>query len=161
MLSRRWTCKPKQWESWSPSRNQRYACLKLNRLKNAAESHQERQSGWKLDNSHSERLMSSCSSAFQAEGYTDGDLTLFHSFTVTDFLKAENPVDFLAKASEVRSLHHGTSSLAKSDYCAFLSKFTNQISALSRFFWTELCFVLFRSSWTTKTWSLMQRLPMK
>lgn len=26
---------------------------------------------------------------------------LYHSFTVTDFLKAENPVDFLGKASEV------------------------------------------------------------
>lgn len=42
---------------------------------------------------------------FQAEGYTDGDLTLYHSFSVTAFLKAENPVDFLSKASEVRSLH--------------------------------------------------------
>lgn len=41
---------------------------------------------------------------FQAEGYTDGDLTLFHSFTITAFLKAENPVDFLGKASEVRFL---------------------------------------------------------
>lgn len=40
---------------------------------------------------------------FQAEGYADGDLTLFHSFTVTDFLKAENAVDFLGKTSEVRS----------------------------------------------------------
>ncbi|CAG08069.1 unnamed protein product, partial [Tetraodon nigroviridis] len=37
----------------------------------------------------------------KAEGYTDGDLTLFHSFPVTAFLKAENPVDFLAKASEI------------------------------------------------------------
>ncbi|XP_014324804.1 pre-rRNA processing protein FTSJ3 [Xiphophorus maculatus] len=37
----------------------------------------------------------------KAEGYTDGDLTLYHSFTVTSFLKAENPVDFLAKASEI------------------------------------------------------------
>uniref|UniRef100_A0A669F9I7 pre-rRNA processing protein FTSJ3 n=1 Tax=Oreochromis niloticus TaxID=8128 RepID=A0A669F9I7_ORENI len=37
----------------------------------------------------------------KAEGYTDGDLTLYHSFTVTDFLKAENPVDFLGKASEI------------------------------------------------------------
>ncbi|KAI3368731.1 hypothetical protein L3Q82_025716 [Scortum barcoo] len=38
---------------------------------------------------------------FQAEGYTDGDLTLYHSFTATDFLKAENPIDFLSKASEI------------------------------------------------------------
>lgn len=38
----------------------------------------------------------------QAEGYADGDLTLYHSFTLTDFLKAENPVDFLDKASTVR-----------------------------------------------------------
>uniref|UniRef100_A0AAX7TCM8 pre-rRNA processing protein FTSJ3 n=1 Tax=Astatotilapia calliptera TaxID=8154 RepID=A0AAX7TCM8_ASTCA len=37
----------------------------------------------------------------KAEGYTDGDLTLYHSFMVTDFLKAENPVDFLGKASEI------------------------------------------------------------
>lgn len=42
----------------------------------------------------------------QAEGYADGDLTLFHSFTVTSFLKADNPVDFLGKASEVRSQLH-------------------------------------------------------
>uniref|UniRef100_A0A3P9MP76 pre-rRNA processing protein FTSJ3 n=1 Tax=Oryzias latipes TaxID=8090 RepID=A0A3P9MP76_ORYLA len=31
----------------------------------------------------------------------NGDLTLYHSFTVTSFLKAENPVDFLGKASEI------------------------------------------------------------
>nr|XP_046248396.1 pre-rRNA 2'-O-ribose RNA methyltransferase FTSJ3 [Scatophagus argus] len=37
----------------------------------------------------------------KAEGYADGDLTLFHSFTVTQFLKAENPVDFLSKTSEI------------------------------------------------------------
>ncbi|KAF6714679.1 pre-rRNA processing protein FTSJ3 [Oryzias melastigma] len=37
----------------------------------------------------------------KAEGYTDGDLTLYHSFTVTSFLKAENPVDFLGKASAI------------------------------------------------------------
>ncbi|KAM7387889.1 hypothetical protein PAMP_024100 [Pampus punctatissimus] len=37
----------------------------------------------------------------KAEGYTDGDLTLYHSFTVTSFLKAENPIDFLSKASEI------------------------------------------------------------
>uniref|UniRef100_A0A3B4AGK4 Uncharacterized protein n=1 Tax=Periophthalmus magnuspinnatus TaxID=409849 RepID=A0A3B4AGK4_9GOBI len=36
----------------------------------------------------------------KAEGYADGDLTLFHSFTVTAFLKAENPVDFLSKVSQ-------------------------------------------------------------
>ncbi|KAJ3581238.1 hypothetical protein NHX12_016874 [Muraenolepis orangiensis] len=35
----------------------------------------------------------------KAEGYTDGDLTLYHSFTLTEFLKAENPVDFLGKAN--------------------------------------------------------------
>lgn len=59
-------------------------------------------------------FLSRCS-LFQAEGYTDGDLTLFHSLTVTDFLKAENPVDFLAKASEVSPRSCGTSPLAKSD----------------------------------------------
>ncbi|XP_061681898.1 pre-rRNA 2'-O-ribose RNA methyltransferase FTSJ3 [Syngnathoides biaculeatus] len=37
----------------------------------------------------------------KAEGYSDGDLTLFHSYTVTNFIKAENPVDFLGKASEI------------------------------------------------------------
>ncbi|XP_037104740.1 pre-rRNA 2'-O-ribose RNA methyltransferase FTSJ3 [Syngnathus acus] len=37
----------------------------------------------------------------KAEGYSDGDLTLFHSYTVMAFVKAENPVDFLAKASEI------------------------------------------------------------
>ncbi|XP_041791499.1 pre-rRNA 2'-O-ribose RNA methyltransferase FTSJ3 [Chelmon rostratus] len=37
----------------------------------------------------------------KAEGYADGDLTLYHSFTVSTFLKADNPVDFLGKASEI------------------------------------------------------------
>ncbi|KAM4628668.1 pre-rRNA 2'-O-ribose RNA methyltransferase FTSJ3 [Polymixia lowei] len=37
----------------------------------------------------------------KAEGYTDGDLTLYHSFSVTSFLKAENPVDFLGKANAI------------------------------------------------------------
>uniref|UniRef100_A0A8C3B1L6 pre-rRNA processing protein FTSJ3 n=1 Tax=Cyclopterus lumpus TaxID=8103 RepID=A0A8C3B1L6_CYCLU len=37
----------------------------------------------------------------KAEGYKDGDLTLHYSFTVTSFLKAENAVDFLDKASEI------------------------------------------------------------
>uniref|UniRef100_A0AAQ5ZVN2 pre-rRNA processing protein FTSJ3 n=1 Tax=Amphiprion ocellaris TaxID=80972 RepID=A0AAQ5ZVN2_AMPOC len=37
----------------------------------------------------------------KAEGYSDGDLTLFHTFTLTAFLKADNAVDFLGKASEI------------------------------------------------------------
>ncbi|XP_056303319.1 pre-rRNA 2'-O-ribose RNA methyltransferase FTSJ3 isoform X1 [Danio aesculapii] len=37
----------------------------------------------------------------KAEGYSDGDLTLYHKFTITEFLKAENPVDFLSKANEI------------------------------------------------------------
>ncbi|XP_054458513.1 pre-rRNA 2'-O-ribose RNA methyltransferase FTSJ3 [Anoplopoma fimbria] len=37
----------------------------------------------------------------KAEGYKDGDLTLHYSFTVTSFLKAENAIDFLDKASEI------------------------------------------------------------
>lgn len=37
----------------------------------------------------------------KAEGYSDGDLTLYHTFSVTEFLKAENPVDFLSKANEI------------------------------------------------------------
>lgn len=50
-------------------------------------------------------LLTKGPSFVQAEGYTDGDLTLYHTFSVTAFLKAENPVDFLGKASEVRYLH--------------------------------------------------------
>lgn len=37
----------------------------------------------------------------KAEGYADGDLTLYHRFTLMEFLKAENAVDFLSKASEI------------------------------------------------------------
>lgn len=37
----------------------------------------------------------------KAEGYTDGDLTLYHTFSVSEFLKAENPIDFLGKANEI------------------------------------------------------------
>lgn len=67
------------------------------------------------DVSHKINICSVAAPVFQAEGYTDGDLTLFHSFPITAFLKAENPVDFLAKASEVRSLGYGTAPVAKSD----------------------------------------------
>lgn len=44
-----------------------------------------------------------CHSPFspQAEGYAEGDTTLYHRFTLMDFLKAPNPVDFLSKANEV------------------------------------------------------------
>ncbi|NWI68260.1 SPB1 protein, partial [Todus mexicanus] len=37
----------------------------------------------------------------KAEGYADGDITLYHRFTLMDFLKAPNPVDFLSKANEI------------------------------------------------------------
>ncbi|XP_035422763.1 pre-rRNA 2'-O-ribose RNA methyltransferase FTSJ3 isoform X2 [Cygnus atratus] len=37
----------------------------------------------------------------KAEGYVDGDTTLYHRFTLMDFLKAPNPVDFLSKANEI------------------------------------------------------------
>uniref|UniRef100_A0A8C3R4M4 FtsJ RNA 2'-O-methyltransferase 3 n=1 Tax=Cyanoderma ruficeps TaxID=181631 RepID=A0A8C3R4M4_9PASS len=37
----------------------------------------------------------------KAEGYTEGDTTLYHRFTLMDFLKAPNPVDFLSKANEI------------------------------------------------------------
>ncbi|NXK91660.1 SPB1 protein, partial [Formicarius rufipectus] len=37
----------------------------------------------------------------KAEGYADGDTTLYHCFTLMDFLKAPNPVDFLSKANEI------------------------------------------------------------
>lgn len=40
----------------------------------------------------------------QAEGYAEGDTTLYHRFTLMDFLKAPNPVDFLSKANEVCTL---------------------------------------------------------
>ncbi|KAG6920916.1 FtsJ -like protein 3, partial [Chelydra serpentina] len=36
-----------------------------------------------------------------AEGYAEGDTTLYHRFTLMDFLKAPNPVDFLSKANEI------------------------------------------------------------
>ncbi|KAJ8374384.1 hypothetical protein SKAU_G00049640 [Synaphobranchus kaupii] len=50
----------------------------------------------------------------KVQGYADGDLTLYHSFSLTEFLKAENPVDFLGKANEISfdnpalSLHPAT-----------------------------------------------------
>ncbi|XP_045543244.1 pre-rRNA 2'-O-ribose RNA methyltransferase FTSJ3-like, partial [Salmo salar] len=37
----------------------------------------------------------------KAEGYTDGDLTLYHTFSTTANLKADNTVEFLSKANEV------------------------------------------------------------
>ncbi|EMP24270.1 Putative rRNA methyltransferase 3 [Chelonia mydas] len=37
----------------------------------------------------------------KAEGYAEGDTTLYHCFTLMDFLKAPNPVDFLSKANEI------------------------------------------------------------
>ncbi|KAH0626823.1 hypothetical protein JD844_002063 [Phrynosoma platyrhinos] len=47
-------------------------------------------------------LFSFClSSLKQAEGYEDGATVLYKRCTLTDFLKASNPVDFLAKASEI------------------------------------------------------------
>ncbi|GAA6104062.1 pre-rRNA 2'-O-ribose RNA methyltransferase FTSJ3 [Tachysurus ichikawai] len=55
----------------------------------------------------------------KAEGYSDGDLTQYHMFSVSAFLRAENPVDFLSKASEITfddpklELHMATSSEIK------------------------------------------------
>ncbi|XP_067916278.1 pre-rRNA 2'-O-ribose RNA methyltransferase FTSJ3 [Heterodontus francisci] len=37
----------------------------------------------------------------QAEGYAEGDYTLYHRFTLMEFVKAQNPVEFLDKASEI------------------------------------------------------------
>ncbi|XP_023366824.1 pre-rRNA processing protein FTSJ3 isoform X2 [Otolemur garnettii] len=37
----------------------------------------------------------------KAEGYAEGDLTLYHRTSITDFLRAANPVDFLSKSSEI------------------------------------------------------------
>ncbi|XP_048476711.1 pre-rRNA 2'-O-ribose RNA methyltransferase FTSJ3 [Rhincodon typus] len=37
----------------------------------------------------------------KAEGYAEGDYTLYHRFTLMEFVKAQNPVDFLDKASEI------------------------------------------------------------
>ncbi|KAA0711944.1 pre-rRNA processing protein FTSJ3 [Triplophysa tibetana] len=37
----------------------------------------------------------------KAEGYDEGDLTLYRIFSLTQFLKSENPVDFLSKANEI------------------------------------------------------------
>ncbi|KAM9597206.1 pre-rRNA 2'-O-ribose RNA methyltransferase FTSJ3 isoform 1-T1 [Trichechus inunguis] len=37
----------------------------------------------------------------KAEGYAEGDFTFYHHASVTDFLRAANPVDFLSKTSEI------------------------------------------------------------
>ncbi|KAM9210461.1 pre-rRNA 2'-O-ribose RNA methyltransferase FTSJ3 isoform 2-T3 [Dugong dugon] len=37
----------------------------------------------------------------KAEGYAEGDFTLYHHASVTDFLRATNPVDFLSKTTEI------------------------------------------------------------
>uniref|UniRef100_UPI00398F36CF pre-rRNA 2'-O-ribose RNA methyltransferase FTSJ3 n=1 Tax=Pristiophorus japonicus TaxID=55135 RepID=UPI00398F36CF len=37
----------------------------------------------------------------KAEGYAEGDYTLYHRFTMMEFVKASNPVEFLDKASEI------------------------------------------------------------
>lgn len=52
-------------------------------------------------NRHHIRDHSTFISLPKAEGYAEGDLTLYHRTSVTDFLRAANPVDFLSKASEV------------------------------------------------------------
>lgn len=43
----------------------------------------------------------------KAEGYAEGSLTLFTRVSLIDFLKAENPVDFLSKTSEIALDHPG------------------------------------------------------
>lgn len=55
----------------------------------------------------------------QAEGYEDGATVLYKRFTLTEFLKASNPVDFLAKANEVCVFPRGgrrTPSVARCHY---------------------------------------------
>ncbi|XP_061417970.1 pre-rRNA 2'-O-ribose RNA methyltransferase FTSJ3 [Lethenteron reissneri] len=37
----------------------------------------------------------------KAEGYTEGDYTLFHPLPATEFLKCSNPIDFLNKCSQI------------------------------------------------------------
>ncbi|KAL0272132.1 UNVERIFIED_CONTAM: hypothetical protein PYX00_005220 [Menopon gallinae] len=37
----------------------------------------------------------------KAEGYIEGDYTLFHSVDVTDFIKSENPIELLQQTSEL------------------------------------------------------------
>ncbi|XP_063290917.1 pre-rRNA 2'-O-ribose RNA methyltransferase FTSJ3 isoform X1 [Pelobates fuscus] len=37
----------------------------------------------------------------KAEGYAEGSLTLYHRASLINFLRAENPVDFLSKTSEI------------------------------------------------------------
>ncbi|XP_077995461.1 pre-rRNA 2'-O-ribose RNA methyltransferase FTSJ3-like [Glandiceps talaboti] len=37
-----------------------------------------------------------------AEGYADGDYTLYHTKTVTDFLQSENPLDVLSSCNELK-----------------------------------------------------------
>uniref|UniRef100_UPI00358F1691 pre-rRNA 2'-O-ribose RNA methyltransferase FTSJ3-like n=1 Tax=Myxine glutinosa TaxID=7769 RepID=UPI00358F1691 len=38
----------------------------------------------------------------KAEGYTEGDYTQFHSFSVMDFVKGRNPSEFLRSCSEIK-----------------------------------------------------------
>ena len=97
MRLRRWRCSPKLWRTWCLSRSQRQVHC---RDEGELDEHLWTAEFWFVSITDQEVLL-----LFQAEGYTDGDLTLYHSFTVTSFLRAENPIDFLSKASEVRYLH--------------------------------------------------------
>ncbi|XP_062840225.1 pre-rRNA 2'-O-ribose RNA methyltransferase FTSJ3 [Anolis carolinensis] len=57
----------------------------------------------------------------KAEGYEDGATVLYKRCTLTDFLKAANPVDFLAKASEIvldsEELEHHSATTEEVRHC--------------------------------------------
>ncbi|XP_007429240.1 pre-rRNA processing protein FTSJ3 [Python bivittatus] len=57
----------------------------------------------------------------KAEGYEDGATVLYNRCTLTDFLKASNPVDFLAKASEIvfdnEELEHHSATTEEMRHC--------------------------------------------
>ncbi|XP_048373787.1 pre-rRNA 2'-O-ribose RNA methyltransferase FTSJ3 [Sphaerodactylus townsendi] len=57
----------------------------------------------------------------KAEGYEDGATILYNRYTLTDFLKAANPVDFLSKASEIvidnKELRHHSATTEEICHC--------------------------------------------
>ncbi|KAG8140030.1 hypothetical protein E2320_002758 [Naja naja] len=57
----------------------------------------------------------------KAEGYEDGATILYNRCSLTDFLKASNPVDFLAKASEIvfdnEELEHHSATSEEMRHC--------------------------------------------
>ncbi|XP_063156791.1 pre-rRNA 2'-O-ribose RNA methyltransferase FTSJ3 [Candoia aspera] len=87
----------------------------------------------------------------KAEGYEDGATVLYNRCTLADFLKASNPVDFLAKASEIvfdnEELEHHSATTEEVRHCC------QDIRVLGR---KELRALL---NWRTKLrWFLVKKL---